>query len=147
MYLHYFYCLCFSKRKDPTENFGEEEPSLGQIYIMGFSNLCFLEEQGDMCTLTFSTDANAQYSRTITCFTYIMYIVIYNVYTIACILVDKSRDFLLNLRFFRTFIGIWNVAMMICMIMWVLRLLKVLIIWGSQINHAAYSHMGYCLIF
>ncbi|CAB4043640.1 Small integral membrane 7, partial [Paramuricea clavata] len=46
------------KRKDPTENFGEEEPSL----------------------------------------------------------VDKSREFLLNLRFFRTFIGIWNVAMMICMI-------------------------------
>ncbi|XP_028413495.1 small integral membrane protein 7-like [Dendronephthya gigantea] len=46
------------KRKDPTENFGEEEPSL----------------------------------------------------------VDKSREFLLNLRFFRTFIGIWNVAIMICMI-------------------------------
>ncbi|XP_046840497.1 protein SMIM7 homolog [Xenia sp. Carnegie-2017] len=31
-------------------------------------------------------------------------------------LVDKSRDFLQNIRFFRTFIGIWNVAMMICMI-------------------------------
>lgn len=39
MYLHYFDCLCFSKRKDPTENFGEEEPSLGQIYILGFSSL------------------------------------------------------------------------------------------------------------
>lgn len=40
MYLHYFYCLCFSKRKDPTENFGEEEPSLGQIYLLAFSSLC-----------------------------------------------------------------------------------------------------------
>lgn len=49
----------FSKRKDPTENFGEEEPSLGQIYIMVALRLCFLDEQGDMCTPTFSTDGNA----------------------------------------------------------------------------------------
>ncbi|XP_031554472.1 small integral membrane protein 7-like [Actinia tenebrosa] len=29
---------------------------------------------------------------------------------------EKFREFLLNLRYFRIFIGIWNVAMMICMI-------------------------------
>ncbi|XP_032243034.1 small integral membrane protein 7 isoform X2 [Nematostella vectensis] len=31
-------------------------------------------------------------------------------------LAEKFREFLLNLRYFRIFIGIWNVAMMICMI-------------------------------
>jgi len=30
---------------------------------------------------------------------------------------DKVREFLLNLRYFRIFIGLWNVVMIICMIL------------------------------
>ena len=30
---------------------------------------------------------------------------------------DKVNEFLLNLRYFRIFIGLWNVIIIICMIM------------------------------
>ena len=30
---------------------------------------------------------------------------------------DKAREFLENLRYFRVFIGIWNIAMLACMFM------------------------------
>ena len=30
---------------------------------------------------------------------------------------EKLKDFLINLRYFRIFIGLWNIIMMLCMVM------------------------------
>ena len=38
---------------------------------------------------------------------------------VYCILIagEKLKDFIINLRYFRIFIGLWNIVMMLCMVM------------------------------
>ena len=131
--------FCPSKKRDPTDSFGEEneEPSLGKgtsVSVLADNsehactvqcvNALYCTKSSDMMILSILLNKILKCSlvhklKSIQATLLILFESLFIKKKDFCALPvgEKFTDLLRNLRYFRIFIGLWNIIMMICMVL------------------------------